>query len=210
MLDSVEAGVSTTGGPYEVEVKFVVADAAALAGRLLDAVAEIVEPRGHEVNTLYDDAAGSILARSMVLRVRRDRGARLTLKTPVAGHGAAGEMKVREELEVAVDDGARLQEILGRLGYRPVFTYEKYRATYRLGECTLMLDETPLGTFLEIEGAPGAARATAGALGFDWRERMLDSYGALFAKARARLGFAARDMTFEALAGVTVPPDALR
>jgi len=199
-----------SSGPFEVEVKFLVADAAALAERLEAAGAEAVEPRVHEVNTLYDDAAGSIFARGMALRVRRDRGARLTLKTPVADHGAAGEMKVREELEVAVGDGVRLQEILGRLGYRPVFTYEKYRATYRLGDCVLMLDETPLGTFLEIEGAPGVARAAAELLAFDWRERMLDSYGALFAKARARLGFAARDMTFEALAGVTVPPDALR
>jgi len=210
MGDPFGAGGSVAGGPYEVEVKFLVPDAAALAERMQAAGAEPVEPRVHEVNALYDDQAGSIFARGMLLRVRRDRGARLTLKTPVADHAAAGEMKVREELEVAVDDAARLQQILGRLGYQPTFAYEKYRATFRLGGCTLMLDETPLGTFLEIEGAPDAARATASLLGLEWRERMLESYGALFARARARLGFAARDMTFEALAAVVVPPEALR
>ncbi len=197
-------------GPCEVEVKFRVADAAALAGRLEAAGALVVEPRVRETNSLFDDAEGSLYGRTMLLRLRQDRRARLTLKAPVKDHAAASDMKVREELEVEVDDAARMQQILDRLGYRPTFAYEKYRTTYRRGACTLMLDETPIGTFLEIEGGPAEAREAAAALGLDWQDRLVEGYATLFARVRARLGWTARDMTFEAVGDVNVPPDALR
>src|SRR5512142_901599 len=133
----------TDAGPLEVEVKFLLEDLAALAGQLEASGGTLARPRVHEVNLLFDDEAGRMRARGMVLRLREDERARLTLKTPREGAGAAGEMKVREELELEVGDAAAMRQILQRLGFHATFVYEKYRTAYHLGACEVVLDETP-------------------------------------------------------------------
>jgi adenylate cyclase class 2 len=196
--------------PLETEIKFLAPDHAALAARIVAAGGVLHHARVHELNLRFDDMAGSLGPRGIVLRLRQDARARLTLKTmPRPGQGGAGDMKVREELEVAVSDFATARRILEGLGYHAVFAYEKYRTTYRLGACEVVLDETPIGNFAEIEGAEADVRAQAAALEFDWSTRIVDSYIGLFTRVRARLGLPARDMTFEAFAGVTVEPQLL-
>jgi hypothetical protein len=91
-------------------------------------------------------------------------------------------------------------------GWLVCFIYEKYRRSYRLGECEIELDELPIGAFAEIEGPPAVVPVQAAALGFDWSERLVDSYAGLFERVRARLRLKARDLTFEAFQGVVVEP----
>jgi adenylate cyclase, class 2 len=90
---------------------------------------------------------------------------RLTFKGP----RAPGALKQREELETAVADGVVLQELLARLGFRPVIAYEKRRETWTLRGCELVLDEIPrLGWWLEIEGPDEPTiRAVQRALGLE-------------------------------------------
>ena len=78
------------------------------------------------------------------------------------GPAAAGKHKDREELEVETSDPSRLAEMLARLDFRPVFRYEKYRTEYRRGDEAGLatLDETPVGAYLELEGAPAGSTAT--------------------------------------------------
>jgi adenylate cyclase class IV len=52
------------------------------------------------------------------------------------------------------------------LGFRPGFRYEKYRASFRLPNLHVDLDETPAGNFLELEGSPKAIERVAHALGY--------------------------------------------
>ena len=67
-----------------------------------------------------------------------------------------GRFKVREEVEVEVGDAGSLRKILERLSFRRTFRYEKFRTEYRRpGEAGhVMLDETPIGVYLELEGDP--------------------------------------------------------
>ena len=61
-------------------------------------------------------------------------------------------MKMRDEHETVVGDGEVLQRVLEELGLHVWFRYEKYREEYAAEDVTIALDETPVGTFVEIEG----------------------------------------------------------
>jgi adenylate cyclase class 2 len=73
-----------------------------------------------------------------------------------------------------------MEALLGRLGFQPVFRYQKYRETYRWGQVEIVVDETPVGTFLEIEGPIAAIHETARALGFGPERYLAESYPSLF------------------------------
>jgi adenylate cyclase class 2 len=94
--------------------------------------------------------------------------------------GRASAYKVREETETNVSDFSAAEKILRGIGFQAVFTYEKYRETFRLGRALVMLDETPIGDFLEIEGAPAAIDEAAARLGFSGADFITDSYHRLF------------------------------
>jgi adenylate cyclase class 2 len=59
------------------------------------------------------------------------------------------------------------------------------------------VDETPLGTFAELEGKPEWIDRVAGQLGVAPEEQLTVSYGRLFDQWRERTGSTAQDLTFE-------------
>lgn len=96
------------------------------------------------------------------------------------GPPEAGPHKTREEIETTVGDAAALREVLGRLGYCAVFRYEKYRAEYRKDGGLALVDETPIGIFIELEGDPDWIDGHARRLGFLPEHYITESYGALY------------------------------
>jgi adenylate cyclase class 2 len=140
--------------------------------------AVLVHDRHLEDNVLLDDASGSLASAGELLRLRRTPlGATLTFKGP---RTVEGGIKSRSELEARVGDPDALEGILLSLGYRPVFRYQKYRETYALGPLEVVLDETPVGTFLEIEGDREGIREAANALGYGPADFISDSYASLY------------------------------
>ena len=137
-----------------------------------------VRARHFEDNVLLDDAAGRLRAAGTILRLRRTpEGGRLTYKGPRL-EGSA--VKARQEIEVAVPEPDTLQSLLAALGMKPVFRYQKYRETYAWQDVEIVVDETPVGTFLEIEGPEATIHAAAAALGYRPADYITDSYVGLF------------------------------
>ena len=87
---------------------------------------------------------------------------------------------MREEIEVEVADFAKMEKILMGVGFKIYFVYEKYREVFKSKGVRVMLDETPIGNFLEIEGEPAAIDAMAADLGFSPGDYISDSYQRLF------------------------------
>jgi adenylate cyclase class 2 len=67
-------------------------------------------------------------------------------------HGS-GRIKKRKEYETLLEDGDAARAILQALKMSETFRYEKYRAVYDVGDLVACLDETPMGCFMELEGA---------------------------------------------------------
>jgi len=180
----------------EVEIKFLVADAKALARRLRVSGFRLVTRRTHEMNVLYDLPGHPLRQRGEILRLRR-YGSRWTLTHK--SKGTARRHKSRKELETEVADGASLDGILRALGLSPSFRYEKFRSEWTDGRGQVVIDETPIGTVAEIEGRPRWIDRTARRLGIPSRDYITLSYGAMFEEWKQRTGSAAREMTFAAV-----------
>ena len=135
--------------------------------------------RVHEMNVVFDTPETLLRKQGKLLRLRQV-GERtiLTYKGPPQ----PGRHKKREELESGIENFRLLEKIFARLGYQPSFRYEKFRTEYEQegGRGVVTLDETPIGNFLEIEGAASWIDRIAKGLGFSRRDYITKSYGSLY------------------------------
>src|SRR5690348_14888356 len=145
-------------------------------------------------DALLDDEQESLRRRGCALRIRSECGkSRITFKGPVQ----ASPMKLREEFETIVGDGALLLRIFEELGYHVWFRYEKYREEYSHEDVTVAIDETPVGVFVEIEGSEHGITAMADAIGRGEADYVLDSYRSLFLQLRDACGLTGSNMVFQ-------------
>jgi adenylate cyclase class 2 len=91
-----------------------------------------------------------------------------------------------------------MQLVLERLGFGPVFRYEKYRTEYARPRQAgiIMFDQTPIGDFLELEGSPRWIDRAARALGYSQADYLTASYGSLYFQHCASAGVEPGNMTF--------------
>ena len=184
----------------EVEVKFFVPDLAAFRQRLVAAGGVLEKPRVFERNVRYDNAWQGLTRKLQLLRLRQDGQVRLTFKgEPITRPDT--QAKIREELEVYVNDFEQMAAILQRIGFEPMQVYEKYRETFHFEEVEVVLDELPFGNFVELEGDEAAIRAASGRIGLDWETRILDNYLALMGKLKAHHQLPFADLTFANFSG---------
>jgi adenylate cyclase class 2 len=187
----------------EIEVKIKVESLAAVEQKLKAAGATLKAGRVYERNVRYEDAGETFTPAARVLRLRQDTQVRLTYKEPHDPVG--GGVWARTELEVTVSDFETADLLLQKLGFHAAWTYEKYRTTYELEGCEVVLDEMPFGSFIEVEGEPDTIERALSALGLADAPRITASYSDLFFRVQARLGLSFRDLTFENFRGVRVP-----
>ena len=181
---------------FEIEIKLrLPPELGEIRGALRSAGFRIVEPRIREMNMLFDHAKRTLRKHGKLLRVRRSGQHRLlTYKGP----SEPSRYKKRQEFEVVIHNGDSLEEILLHLGFRPVFRYEKFRTEYARprNEGKVLLDETPIGNFLEIEGSPRWIDRTARALGFRPKDYITRSYGYLYLAYCRERRITPKDMLF--------------
>ena len=185
----------------EIEIKFRVSDLRALSRKLRTAGFRLVTPRTHEMNTLYDLPGAILRQRKELLRIRK-YGSVWTLTHKCKGR--IGRHSSRQELETVVTDGKKMDLILRALGYEPSFRYEKFRAAWvdqktPDGKGEVVVDETPIGIFCEIEGTPRWIDATAKKLGVTSADYITKNYATLFSDWKRQTKSPAEEMTFKAV-----------
>src|SRR6202162_6200308 len=179
--------------PKEVEIKFHIHDMRALAGALKRAGFKRISRPTNEMNSLYDLPGQKLRKRGELLRLRKYG------ETWVLTHkakGKSGRHKVRVELETRVENGDQMDAILRALGYAPTFRYEKYRAEWSDGTGHVVLDQTPIGVFGEIEGPARWIDRTAHALGIQSADYVTQTYADLFFRWKRKTRSKANEMTF--------------
>ncbi len=208
------AGVSNPMA-RETEIKLRISDVRAFH-RALNKV--------HEENVIFDTPQGGLAKHGQLLRIRTETpevrgklktaGAKqrvvLTFKQPMVQTAGAGmesasyrSYKVRDEIELEVTDPGNLTRIFEGLGMSGWFRYEKYRTTFRLPDSNawangllIELDETPIGTFVELEGPAAAIDRAAEELGFTKHDYVLKNYLRLYMEDCRRKGEEPRHMVF--------------
>jgi adenylate cyclase class 2 len=178
----------------EREIKLAFRDPDEAKAAILAAGATPLRARRLQEDCLLDTPDDQLHRKRCVLRVRMECGKTLlTFKGPVQ----ASPMKLREELETVVGDGVLFVRVLEELGFHIWFRYQKYREEFAHEDVTVALDETPVGTFVEIEGSEHGIHEMAAALARQPADYVLDSYRGLFVKHCERLGLPVTDMLFE-------------
>lgn len=180
----------------EVEIKFRIEDMKPLLRKLRAAGFRCLTPATPEYNTLYDFPGQDLRKRGELLRLRK-YGKIWTLTHKAKGK--PGRYKTRVETETAVADGKTLAQILGALGFRPTFSYEKYRAEWSDGTGHVVLDQTPLGDIGEIEGPARWIDVTAQKLGIPVSSYLTATYADLFMSWKRKTGSLVTEMTFAAI-----------
>jgi len=117
----------------------------------------------------------------------------------------------REEFEIEIDDFSSAYKILNALGYTVTAVYEKVRETYQIDSVLVMLDELPIGFFVEIEGpSMDSIRQMSSRLGLPWERRVQANYLDLFERAGTALALELDEFTFENFEGFSpVDPELL-
>lgn len=184
--------------------------------------------RVHEENVIFDTPQGGLAKHGQLLRIRTEtpesgRSSKtskpkprvvLTFKRPIARptgadpqHPPDGSHKVREEIEMEVTDAATLTTIFEGLGMSGWFRYEKFRTTFRLPAAKgwargllIELDETPIGTFVELEGPAAAIDRAAVELGYSKGDYVLKNYLTLYVEECRRKGEQPQHMLFSVAA----------
>jgi len=205
----------------ETEIKLVVSDEKVFERKLKKLGGKTVgagSGRVHEFNTIFDTPDGGLAKHGQLLRIRTETAQRsgkkagstrvvLTFKQPTErGINEAGaRFKVRDETELEVSDAGLLTKIFEGLGMRGWFSYEKYRTTWKLGasarwakDLLIEVDETPVGTYVELEGPPEAIDRAAVALGYSRKDYLLKNYLTLYAEDCRRRGVTPGNMLFAA------------
>ena len=178
----------------------------------------------HEENVIFDTPQGGLAKHGQLLRIRTEtpevRGKPkttgpqqrvvLTFKQPMVqpagaetGSASSGSYKVRDEIEVEVAEGDNLTRIFEGLGMSGWFRYEKCRTTFRLPASKawalgllIELDETPIGTFVELEGPAAAIDRAATELGFSKHDYLSKNYLRLYMEECRRKGVQPSHMVF--------------
>jgi adenylate cyclase class 2 len=179
--------------PTETEIKLAVHNLAVIQRKLLLLRFTLKTARTFESNEIYDTPESTLRNSGSLLRVR-EYGDEFVLT--YKGVGNSGRHKVREEVETRVESPAATRQILQRLGFRIAFRYEKYRTEYAAEGGVAVVDETPIGHYLELEGSPEWIDRTATTLGFSESDYITKSYGTLYNEYRGMHSGAAMDMVF--------------
>ena len=175
----------------EIKLRFASADEA--REKVLALGAAPLLGRRLQEDCLFDTDDERLRRQLSTLRVRSEGGkSLLTFKGPAI----PALVKIREEFETVVADGAVLQRILEELGLHCWFRYEKYREEFSHDDVVIAVDETPVGVFVEIEGGEDAIHETARALGCAQADYITDSYRFLFLQHRDANGLDGHHMVF--------------
>jgi adenylate cyclase class 2 len=151
------------------------------------------------MNTLFDLPGRPLATRGDLLRLRKYGEIWvLTHKSKSAKND--GLHKTRVEIESRVENGEKIEAILRALGFEPCFRYEKFRAEWKGERGQVVIDETPIGNFAEIEGPPEWIDAVARDLEIGRKQYITETYAGLFAAWKRQSASDASEMTFKAIA----------
>ena len=165
----------SSGLEQEVKLEFESAEA---ARRSIESTgARLVVSRRLLTDTLYDTTDQRLRTEGRALRLRRDGTSGLVT---VKGPGQPGPVKTREERELTIGDVEEADALIRLLGYVPWFNSQKHREEYILDDARIVVDETRIGVFIEIEGTPDTIERVARLLGRSPDDYILASYPHLY------------------------------
>jgi adenylate cyclase class 2 len=178
-----------TTNKLEIEVKIKVDDLKKIRRKIIELGFHTIAPYSFEHNILFDTKDERLKKNKLLLRLRKVEDKYIvTFKHPPEQSIDTSQYKIRGEKEIEVSDYENIKSIFTGLGFKVFFIYEKYREIFDNGNAKIMMDHTPIGDFIEIEGDAEGIDKTAAQLGYSKSDYITDSYMTLF-RRKQKTGF---------------------
>lgn len=164
--------------PKEIETKFKI-ESTDTFKRNLKKIGAIFISEEFEEDTYYRSPAGCPYFGTIRLRAISNKGT-FTIKDSTQ-RKKSRIYKVRNELEVSVNDVKTFNNIVQKLGFIPCFRKEKIRETYRWKDAKISIDKLPFISFyVEIEASKKRIEEVVSLLDLDIKKAIPDTYMKLF------------------------------
>jgi adenylate cyclase class 2 len=175
----------------EREIKYIVDDFSSYREKLarIDAVRISAF---FEDNIIFDNEGETLRKEGKLLRLRKSDRITITFKEPVD----RTRFKIMEEHEIVVSNFDTARKIIISLGFHKVFRYQKNREIYALGGAHILLDETPIGNYIEIEGEEDLIVQLSEQLGLSPNRGTSKNYLELYREHCAQKNLEPSDMVF--------------
>ena len=137
----------------EIEARILEVDVSEMRRRLKQIGAKkVFDGKVHTI--IFDFSSESLKRKGQMLRLRTfGKQAVLCYK---GKPNASKKFKLKEEIEVSVDNFKDTALILKRLGFKKMWSYTKRRESYKLGKATVEIDKYPkIPALIEIEAPTG-------------------------------------------------------
>ena len=178
----------------ETEIKIKIEDLSHFCSHLNEWNPSIVSVRHFEDNRLFDFSDQRLGSARCLFRLRfAAKDCFLTYKGPPQPEGV---FKTREELELRLENGAIMLQILERIGMHVSFQYQKYRREYLLDGVHVAVDETPIGNYTEFEGTQDTIRDLARKMNIPESKFLRLSYYSLYIEYCKQKGETPGNMIF--------------
>lgn len=143
----------------EVEVKYILSDkyARIIRSKILLLPGVKVLPKVFEKMTMLDSQDKRLFSDDARLRYKEISGADENNRIEFSYKrrlGVNNGIKIEEEIETSlVADNSNLINILNKIGFLPVSSYERFRESIQFRGAVITIDQFPFGFILEIEGS---------------------------------------------------------
>jgi len=141
----------------EIEIKVKIASIEEMAGTLEAAGAIFGGDLVHE-DYYFDkpEKLGSFALTDEALRMRVSRNVSQRIEqcfVTYKGGKVDSTTKTREEIEVGVDDGQKMRDIIKKIGFREIIVVKKDRKNYTMDDISIMLDRVQYldDPYMEVE-----------------------------------------------------------
>ena len=193
--------------PVEIEVKIALTSVVKARKILREGKFHAEGTRVFERNLVLDNAQGNLKQKGLLLRVRTTGKGRKAAEALCTFKGPAGETRTRHKIRIEREFNAGNSDeclaVFAGIGFHPAFRYDKFRTKFSRRargagkQGHIVLDETPIGVFLELEGPAAWIDRTAKDLGFSRNDYITMSYARLWEKWREEHSITAGDMVFD-------------
>ena len=198
----------------ESEIKLRVQDLHLLRQKCHQLGAQEAHPRCLEDNLIFDRPDFQLVNQGKLLRLRQyAEKMTVTYKDQAV---IQNSIKHREEIEFHIDSPEIFRSFLEKMGFFIQFRYQKYRQVFHCYAnqfnpsltptvmnsepariLKVMLDETPIGCYMELEGDEDLIHLAASHFGYSPKDYIAQSYADLYNEECRKKGQSTGHMVFE-------------
>jgi len=160
----------------EIEVKFEISNIRKIQQGLKKIGAKKIS-KVLQQDISFDDENETFMKQDKLLRVRKE-GDNVILAFKSKKKKA--RFKEAEEIEIKVSDFKKTKGILKRIGFYPMGEFRKTRERWDFKNSEILIDQTALGNFLEIEGTKKEIEEIIKLLELDSKKRSSKTYHELY------------------------------